>query len=156
MTHHAVRRADTELISDFADRRAVTAIGDQISDKFENLALATGQLRQVHGNALLDVNQIGSVERNLRRWMESGAVRRRNIASSTNLYIRAYIVNSGRTGILKKSLSHRRSLTRHPIFGNRWPPRAAPVRTLPRSAAIQYGSETRKPPPTGGEIVKMG
>ena len=139
MAHHAVRRADAELIADLADRRAVAAIGDQISDKFENLALATGQLRQVHGNALLDVNQIGSVERNLRRWLRSTVVRRRNIASSTNLYIRAYIVNSGRTGILKKSVNDRSSPTGGQAIGNRPPPRPAPVRTLPRSASIQYG-----------------
>ena len=51
MAHHAVGRADAELLADFADRRPVAAVLDLVADEVVDLALFFRKLIEfVHGD----------------------------------------------------------------------------------------------------------
>ncbi len=43
MAHHAVRRADAEVVADFANRRPIAAAGDFFANKFKHFALPGGK-----------------------------------------------------------------------------------------------------------------
>src|ERR1051325_428650 len=52
MAHHAVGRADIEIVADFAHRRTVSAVADLIAKEFVDFLLPVGQYVEVaHGGS---------------------------------------------------------------------------------------------------------
>ena len=62
VAHHAVGRADAEVLADLADRRPVTAVADLVAKEFVDRLLFLGQqVARLHGDSPILVGTVSPI-----------------------------------------------------------------------------------------------